>query len=98
MSSAELSLLVFAACNTLRVIAYLPQIAMLIRRPESAASFSHASWLLFSAANASTAAYAWLVLADSLVATFSALSTLCGALLIGLALWRRMQPVAGAPA
>lgn len=91
MSSAELSLLVFAACNALRVIAYLPQIAALVRRPDAAASFSHTSWVLFTSANASTAAYAWLVLADAVIASFNALSTLCGVILIGLALWRRVQ-------
>lgn len=98
MTAADLSLLAFAACNTLRVAAYLPQMLKLYSHPGAAASFSYASWWLFAAANASTAAYGQLVVGDAVLAVLSAFSAVCCGVLIGLASWARRRQRSGRPA
>ena len=67
MTIADLPLIVFAACNTLRIAAYFPQMFKLARHPAAAASFSHLTWALFAAANLSTAVYAGVVLGDAML-------------------------------
>ena len=94
MNPADLSLAAFAACNALRLVAYLPQIAALLRDPRAARSFSYASWVLFASANASTAVYAVVTLADPVLASLNALSAGFCAALIALALWKRRLPIA----
>jgi hypothetical protein len=93
MTNADLPLIVFAACNALRIAAYFPQMVKLARNPAAAASFSHLSWTLFATANLSTAVYAGVVLGDAALGFVHALSALCCCSLIGLALWRCRFPV-----
>lgn len=93
MTPADLSLVVFAACNGLRIAAYLPQMLKLARTPGAAHAFCFATWTLFAAANVSTAIYAWAVLGDSLIGGVHALGSLCCGALIGLAWWRCRHPV-----
>lgn len=92
MTAAEVSLFAFAACNALRVAAYVPQMVKLYSHPGAAAAFSHSSWWLFAAANASTAAYGQFVVGDAVLAALSAFSAACCATLIGIAHWRRRRP------
>jgi hypothetical protein len=99
MTTAELSLVAFATCNVLRIAAYFPQMFKLARHPGAAASFSYATWALFTAANTSTAVYAGVVLGDEVLGAVHAFSALCCSTLIGLALWRGRCPlVAGVSA
>lgn len=93
MTTAELSLVVFAACNGLRIAAYLPQMFKLARTPGAANAFCFATWTLFAAANLSTALYAGTVLGDTVIGGVHALSALCCGALIGLAWWRCRHPV-----
>lgn len=92
MTAADLTLIVFAACNALRVAAYFPQMFKLARHPAAAASFSHPTWVLFAASNLSTAVYAGMVLGDAVLGFVNAFSALCCCALIGLALWRCRHP------
>jgi hypothetical protein len=94
MTTAELSLLVFATCNTMRVAAYFPQMFKVAFQPGAAASISYATWTLFMAANLSTAVYAGVVLGDVALSAVHAFSALCCGTLVGLALWRCRFPVA----
>jgi hypothetical protein len=94
MTAADLSLIAFAVCNALRVAAYFPQMFKLARQPRAAASFSYATWVLFAAANFSTAVNAYLVLGDTVLVAVHAFSALCCGVLIGLALWCGRRPVA----
>jgi hypothetical protein len=89
VNAADLTLILFAACNALRIAAYVPQMLMLVRRPAAAAAFSHGTWALFGLANVSTALYAGVAIDDVIVCVVHALSALCCGALIGLALWRR---------
>ena len=93
MTTEEMSLVAFAACNALRVAAFCPQMLMLARTPGAAHGFCFATWTLFAAANASTAVYAGSALGDVVLAGVHALSALCCGALIGLAWWRRHHPV-----
>ncbi|MBL8303353.1 MAG: hypothetical protein JNM26_11340 [Ideonella sp.] len=97
MTHADLTLFAFAVCNVLRAAAYLPQMRQLWSHPAAAASFSYASWWLFAAANASTAAYGQIVIGDAVLAALSAFSAACCCALIGIARWRTRRP-AGVPA
>jgi hypothetical protein len=94
MTSADWAMLAFAACNVLRVAAYFPQMHKVCTHPGAAASFSYASWWLFTAANASTAVYGQLVVGDAVLTVLSAFSAACCGVLIGLARWRRWRPLA----
>jgi hypothetical protein len=91
MTTADMSFIAFAACNALRIAAYLPQMLKLARTPAAAHSFCFATWALFAAANLSTALYAAAVLGDAVLVFVHALSTACCGLLIALAWWRRQQ-------
>lgn len=97
MTTADLTLILFAACNVLRIVAYLPQMLVLLRRPAAAASFSHSTWVLFAMANLSTALYAAVAIGDTIVCVVHGFSALCCSALIALALWsRRRVPNHGA--
>lgn len=93
MTSADLTLFAFAVCNVLRVAAFLPQMVQLYAHPGAAASFSYASWWLFAAAHASTAAYGQIVVADAVLAALSAFSAACCCALICIARWRTRRPL-----
>jgi hypothetical protein len=93
MTAADLSLIAFATCNVLRIAAYFPQMFKLARHPGAAASFSYATWAMFTAANCSTAVYAGVVLGDGVLGAVHGFSALCCGALIALALWRCRCPV-----
>lgn len=93
MDGPGLPLTVFALCNTLRILAYGPQILRLVRDPGGAAGVSSASWTMFAAANASTAVYAADALGDAALAVVHAASTACCLMIVALASWRRRTPV-----
>ncbi|HMN83193.1 MAG TPA: hypothetical protein PKA20_25145 [Burkholderiaceae bacterium] len=94
MTGIELSLAVFAVCSALRIAAYFPQIVKVAVHPHGAAGFSYATWVMFGAANASTALYAGATLGDTPLALVHAISTICCVALLSLAAWRRRRPVA----
>lgn len=91
MTTADLPLFLFAACNVLRIAAYLPQMILLARRPEAAASFSHLTWTLFAMANLSTALYAAVAFGDTIVCVVHAFSAFCCIALMALAIWSRRR-------
>lgn len=93
MTAADVSLIAFTACNALRIAAYLPQMLKLWCDSGAVASFSHSSWLMFGAANLSTAVYGKLVVGDTVLAILSAFSALCCGVLIVIARCRHVRPV-----
>jgi hypothetical protein len=96
MTPAEFSFAAFMTCNALRIAAYVPQMVHIAKRPGAASSISYATWILFTAANGSTALYATLVLGDSALAGLHLFNTACCATVVGLAVWRRRWPVGSA--
>jgi hypothetical protein len=78
MTVADVALAAFTACNTLRLLAYLPQILRINRDTGGATAISYTTWSLFAVSHFSTAAYALLVVSDGwMAAVFTANATCC---------------------
>ena len=83
MSAADITLLVFTLCNSLRVLAYAPQIAKAAKDNSGAQAVSFATWGLFLFANVSAVAYALVNRSDwGLAACFSINAICCVAILV----------------
>lgn len=81
----------FSITNVGRLLAYLPQILLLLRDRGPAATTSGLTWALFLVSNCATAAYA-AVLADDLGMTLMfAANAVCCAAIVALVLHRRQQ-------
>jgi hypothetical protein len=57
MTPADVTLVVFTLCNSLRVLAYLPQISRAARDRSGAQAISFMTWGLFLFSNISAVAY-----------------------------------------
>ena len=81
----------FAVANACRLLAYLPQISILLRQSDSAA-VSSMTWLLLCVSNAITAIYAARIVADTaMVLTFTA-NTICCATIVAL-VWHKRRKI-----
>lgn len=90
MNSVELAAVVFAACNSVRVLAYFPQIVRLVRDHEGGKSVSCLTWGGFAASNLSTVVYALVVGGDwNMAAVFGVNAAFCLAIVF-LACWKRV--------
>lgn len=89
VAPADLALVVFTACNTARVFAYLPQIVKISRDTQGATAISYATWILFGVSHLSTVAYAILVVDDWRMAAVFVANTVCCAIIVGLTIWKR---------
>jgi uncharacterized protein with PQ loop repeat len=85
----DVALVVFTACNTARVFAYLPQMVKISRDRQGASAISYTTWVLFSVSHLSTTAYAVLVLNDWRMAAVFAANTLCCIIIVALTVRRR---------
>lgn len=95
MTAAEVALLAFTTCNTLRVLAYVPQIVRIARDTDGARAISYTTWGLFALSHLSTVAYAVAVMGDATLAlVFGGNAAACFAVL-GLTGWKRRQLEAG---
>jgi hypothetical protein len=91
MSLEEITLALFAACNGVRVAAYLPQIHKAATDKNGASSISLTTWFLFLLAHLSTVAHALVNRSDwVLAACFTVNATFCVAIL-GIAYWKRRK-------
>ena len=89
MPLEEITLALFAACNTIRVVAYVPQIHKAATDENGASSISFATWALFLAANLSTVAYALINRADWGLAACFSINALCCTAILAIAYWKR---------
>lgn len=89
VAPADIALVVFTACNTARVFAYLPQIVKISQDTQGATAISYATWGLFGVSHLSTVAYAVLVVDDLRMAAVFAANTVCCAIIVGLTAWKR---------
>jgi hypothetical protein len=86
---ADVTLLAFTASNSIRVIAYVPQIWKAATDTHGAQAISFTTWALFLASHLTTAVYAVVNREDWMMATvFLANGAGCFAIL-ALAAWRR---------
>lgn len=97
MTPTEAAILLFAATNSARVLAYLPQIVALWRDRSGASAVSRLTWGLFTVSNAATAQYALLVLDDGRMAAVFVANTLCSAVILCLAVANRAGLRSGSP-
>ncbi len=83
MKSPETLIFVaFAVANACRLLAYLPQISILLKQSDVAA-VSSATWLLFCVSNGITAVYAAHIVNDIAMAlTFTANTICCGTIVM----------------
>ena len=91
MTPADLTLLVFTFCNSLRVLAYVPQIRRAARDRSGAEAISFLTWGLFLFSNVSAVAYALVNTQDwTMAAVFAGNGVGCGAILL-IGAWKRSQ-------
>src|SRR4051794_20996176 len=68
MTVADVTYALFTAFNGVRIVSYLPQILRVARDSNGASAISYATWLLWTAANATTGLYAQVNLDDPTLA------------------------------
>lgn len=86
-------LLMFSACNILRVLAYLPQIWTLAQSGGDARSVSCATWSLFFLSHLSTVAYLLTMTGDRFLALSFALNAAACLAIVSLTLAKRRRTV-----
>ena len=91
MTIADITLAAFTVCNSVRVIAYVPQIAKAATDGDGAKAISFTTWVLFLISNASAMAYALVNQADWMMASmFLANAVGCSAIIL-VGAWKRSQ-------
>ena len=82
MTLPEITVALFAACNSLRIGAYFPQMLKAATDKNGASSISLTTWFLFLVSNLSTAAYALVNRSDWALAACFACNALCSAAIL----------------
>jgi hypothetical protein len=91
MTLADITLAAFTLCNSLRVLAYVPQIAKAARDRGGAEAISFGTWGLFLVSHASAMAYALVNKEDwAMALVFLGNVIGCGAILL-IAAWKRSR-------
>jgi len=93
MYLSEITLTLFSIFNILRLGSYLPQIARVATDTEGAKAISYSTWCVWIGANASTAAYAVVNVADWALFAVSTVNALGCAIVVGLTMWKRRRLV-----
>jgi hypothetical protein len=89
LDAADAISFAFGLFNLLRLISYIPQIAAVARDHHGAHAISLTCWTVWIGANATTALYSWVKLADFTLASVSAFNTVCCALILFAAGYKR---------
>lgn len=90
MALEDLTMALFAVCNVIRVLAYVPQIYRAATDKNGASAISYTTWTLFLISHSSTVAYVLVNRADwSLAACFAVNAFCCIAILAVAHLNRR---------
>lgn len=91
MTASDLAFMLFASCNFVRILAYVPQVAAIVRDKGGASGVSRMTWAMFGIANASTVAYALLCLGDGWMAAIFCINLVCCLTIVGLASVKRAR-------
>ena len=91
MTVADITLATFTLCNSLRVLAYIPQIAKAASDRSGGEAISFATWGLFLLSNMSAVAYALVNRADWTMATMFLGNAVACAIILLIGLWKRAQ-------
>lgn len=90
ITAESIIIIAFSATNACRLLAYLPQIAVILRQGDLS-GISTATWLLFSVSNGVTAIYAAFVAADATMTLVFVANTFCCAVIVALVCWKRRR-------
>ena len=91
MTIADITLAAFTICNSVRVIAYVPQITKAATDEDGAQAISFTTWILFLISNASAMAYSLVNQSDWMMASmFLANAVGCTAIIL-VGAWKRTQ-------
>ena len=91
MTTADVIFAAFTFCNSVRVVAYVPQIAKAATDQGGAQAISFTTWSLFLLSNATAVAYALVNKADWVMAAiFLANAFGCTAIIL-VAIWQRSR-------
>src|SRR5256885_17268558 len=91
MTIADITLTAFTLCNSLRVVAYVPQIARAASDRSGAQAISFGTWGLFLVSHATATAYALVNKNDwTMALVFLGNAIGCGAILL-IAAWKRSR-------
>jgi hypothetical protein len=91
MTSAEIAVSLFAACNGARVVAYIPQVVSVARAADGARAISCLTWCSFTIANLSTVSYALLFLSDWRTAAIFGANAACCLIIVALTAYKRLH-------
>jgi uncharacterized protein with PQ loop repeat len=89
MDAPEVALVLFTAMNTVRVLAYVPQILRVARDGGRAEAISCTTWVMFALSHLSTVTYAILAIGDLRMAAIFAANTLACLLVLGITAYKR---------
>jgi hypothetical protein len=89
MKSSDIAYDLFTVFNALRVISYLPQMYRIARDTSGASAISYSTWILWTAANGTTAIYSFTNLGDLTLAWTNGLNALCCTAVITLTAFKR---------
>lgn len=84
----DITLALFAACNFIRVFAYIPQIHKAATDMNGASAISCTTWALFLVAHLSTVAYALVNRSDWWLAICFTINALCCFAILAIAYWK----------
>ena len=87
MHIEDITMTMFAACNGVRVVAYVPQIYKAFTHRNGTSAISGTTWGLFFIANVSTVAYAIVNRSDYWLAACFGLNAVCCAAILLAAYW-----------
>jgi hypothetical protein len=91
MTAADITLAVFTLCNSLRVVAYVPQITKAATDHNGAQAISFATWGLFLFSNVSAMAYALVNKDDWLLASMFLANGIGCAAILSIGGWKRAR-------
>jgi len=94
MQLEDLTLTLFALCNSMRILAYFPQIRKVAVDRNGASAISYTTWVLFLMANLSTVAYALVNRSDWGLAGCFAGNALCCVVIIAITFCKRRRHTA----
>lgn len=87
----DLLTFLFTAFNLLRLMSCAPQLLSIVRDDNRLGSISFSCWMIWIGANATTALYAWVTLADERLALINAFNTACCVAVVLLTAYRRLR-------
>ena len=89
MTAADITFVAFTFCNSLRVVAYVPQITKAARDRSGAQAISFGTWGLFLFSNVSAVAYALVNKEDWMMAAMFLGNAVGCAAILSIAAWKR---------